>query len=283
MASVPNFVPARLKPALAQTDVILTRLTRMLTTVAGADKVLLTLYYLLKLVHPQLARLQTSRRSSGPIKQVGAIALLPRDTIVAVLNQEARNTSRLARLETGAKSLADAISDYRLFTRLWGLLSIYTWAKATYLAPPTDYAIKMIVWTQVAMGAGFQLYENLAFLALKKVLSERWAGPSEQKRWWIWSARFWAGHLTLEALRLARVKQLEDADVANRDEKNSVKDRQSLGAWRRMWYSNAAYVPIALHYSLPGGCLSDQQQGFFGLMAGVLGLGELWQTSSKVT
>ncbi len=239
-----------------RTDVFLTHLNRVLASSTGVEALLCTLSYTLLFVHSRLIRILEKRferlalafvtKASSPITGVATLAS-PR--------------TRLGELCASTKALADLIDDFRFFTRLWGLIAIYGWARENYLAPPGDAVLKTLVWAQVGVSAVFQVLENGAYLAGKGVLrGEKWVvrGP----RWMVLSNRFWLAHVLVEGLRLWRVRQLRfneefgakgevtgsrfDGDT---DGVVKVQSKALRKKWYGDFYANAGWLPLTLHWS----------------------------------
>ena len=241
---------------------------------------------------------------------------------VAAADTGLLSLTHLARLTASTKALVSLLSEVRVFMRLWGLLGIYQSAKRLYLqqqqhqsqsqtqtGPRTkahDKPLIYIAWAQLACGAAFQILENGAYLAQRGVLNGRsWTatasgeGTGKQARWWLWSARFWAGCVALEGVRLARVwqldveakkkkeksgemKRVEGAGVDGRDEKKEdeagVEEGVVDGArWWKDALVNTAYAPMTVHYSLPGGLVGDEYIAMLGMVAGGLSFKSLWE------
>lgn len=300
-STVPDTLSSSASRMRSTIDTLLVRLTRLLQSVSSSDKLLSTLYYTLLFLRPQLTRLRhfithkdtlTTIRRSGFIPQKpsdSAIALLPSETVLTILEQQTNGSvgSRVKSLEGSVSALTETIGDYRLFTRLWGLLAIYAWAKETYARPAKDDVVRRLVWGQIAASTLFQVLENVAYLASKGVVKGRFAYPRAQAQLWAWSCRFWTAHLALEAARLLRTWQITHGDALNistpskeaeqSHDGHAKRHQDELSTWRKAWYVNAAFLPVALHYSVQSGVVSDEKLGFFGLVASVVGLRQLWQ------
>ncbi|KAK0943380.1 hypothetical protein LTR29_005168 [Friedmanniomyces endolithicus] len=271
-----------------RTDVFLTHLNRVLASSTGIEAVLCTLSYTLLFVHSRLIRLLEKRyerlalaivtKTSSPITGVATITPL---------------RTRLLELCAGTKALADLIDDFRFFTRLWGLIAIYGWARENYLAPPGDAVLKTLVWAQVGVSAVFQVLENGAYLAGKGVLrGEKWVvrGP----RWMVLSNRFWLAHVLVEGLRLWRVRQLRfneefgakgGAGVSSFDGGEVKVQSEALRKkWYGDFYANAGWLPLTLHWSFEDESvvpLSDTWIGLFGMIPGLVALREVWQQTAE--
>ncbi len=272
---------------LSQFDRTATRLARVLSTPSGIDTSLLTLGYTLTLLHSRLrSRLETQlRRLALSVAKNASDALLPGETLIASLDVDEATGGRLGRLArvTGAtKAFASLIGDFRVFMRLWGLLGIYQWGRTTYIAPPKDLMVKNIQWAQVGVNAAFQFLENGAYLAQHGILNGASWTAERRAHWWLWSSRFWAAHVLLDFIRLARIRQLREQDTVSGQEKE---DKVLVKAEKEKWWKelavNAAYAPLTFHYSLEEGCLTDTWVGLLGMVAGAAGLRQLWnQTAS---
>ncbi|KAK8220082.1 hypothetical protein M8818_000498 [Zalaria obscura] len=264
----------RLNHLLTRTDATTTHLSRLFSTPSGTDTTLLTLCYTLSLLSSALKRLQSLRLST-------------KRPLLALLTPTPPTLSTLAASTTALSAL---IADYRIFARLWGLLAIYDWGRETYFSPPSDPVLRAAVWAQVAVNVAYQWYENLAYLAGKGVLRGRWGGKLREEWWWVLSSRFWMAHTALEGVRLLRVRELR-VRAEREAEAKGVKGerageeaerlrREEVRAWRRRFVVNAAWFPQTVHYSLPKGCLGDEALGLCGLVAGVLGIKQLWKDTA---
>ncbi|KAI9837400.1 MAG: hypothetical protein M1837_002988 [Sclerophora amabilis] len=247
---------------LKKADATISHLNRLLSTPSGTDRVLCTLNYtLLALLttvdnlRPLLHRFSTTPVT--PIKRLSPIT--------------ATKTHPL-------RALASLISDIRVFLRLWGLLSIYTWGRDVFVtSPPHDRALRLIAYTQVAVNAAYQTLENGAYLAQHKVL----LGWSEkaQTRAWVWSSRFWAAHTALDLVRLLRVRQLRSVKGGRNGEKVDETEEDVLGWWSEVLV-NAAYAPLTVHWSLEEGLIEEVWVGLFGSVAGLVGLRQSWRKTA---
>ncbi|KAK4546435.1 hypothetical protein LTR36_002112 [Oleoguttula mirabilis] len=218
--------------------------------------------------------------------------MLPGETVIASIEPP---RTRLSEAVASTKALADLIGDFWIFTRLWGLVSIYSWARDNYMKPPGDPALKILVWAQVGASATFQFLENGAYLASKGVLrGDNWArrGP----KWDIWGNRFWLTHVVLEGLRLLRVRQLrynEDFGAKSKqdsgtgvvvaDQEVKVQSEALRRRWHRDFYANAGWFPLTLHGSFEDARLSpvsDTWIGLCGMVPGIVGLVNVWEQTS---
>jgi hypothetical protein len=268
---------------------------KVLTTPGGTDRVLCTTTYTLQLLSAIINnRLHNATEHlANQFAANASKALSPGETLIATFEPPPIAQS-LARLSLSTKKLSTLISDYRIFVRLWGLLGIYAWGKSVYLDPPSDRVLRWIAYAQVAINTCFQTLENRAYLAGKTIIDR---DVKLQLRDWCWSSRFWCAHTTLEFVKLYRKKQIWDAEL--RAEAAAEKSGRGEGAWwrkggeealgrrreeERLWWRdlvvNAAYYPMTFHWGLQDGLLTEMQIGFLGVVAGGVGLKEVWDKTA---
>ncbi|KAK3109931.1 hypothetical protein LTR53_016304 [Teratosphaeriaceae sp. CCFEE 6253] len=285
---------ALLHRSAIRTDSFVTHLNRILASSAGVEAVLCATCYTLFFVHARLLRVLETRyeRLATALASKNSSALLSGEKTAATLGPP---RSPLVELCASTKALADLVDDFRFFTRLWGLVTIYSWARDNYSAPPGDAVLKTLIWAQVGMSATFQFLENGAYLASKGVLrGERWV--TRQPKWWVRSNRFWLAHVVLEALRLLRVRQLRyNEDFGAKAEPTGTSDVKAEGIvtvqsealkqkWHRDFYANAGWFPLTLHWSFEDAStapLSDTWIGLFGMIPGVVTLREVWEQTRE--
>ncbi|KAF1989865.1 hypothetical protein K402DRAFT_417983 [Aulographum hederae CBS 113979] len=274
---------------LTTTDTHLTRLTRLLSTPAGIDKSLTTTYYLLVLLHSRLSAHLNTRLTvlATAAAQKAAPALLPGETLFTT-TVAPPSLARLARAKEATGKLKGLISDYRIFSRLWGLLAMYAWGKSVYASPPSDPVLRFIAYAQVGVNTVYQGMENAAYLAGHNVIGG-WE-PAFLGRWWAVASRFWMAHVVLDLVRLARVRQVRLAKregVTVRDgggekkeleeEKRVVESRRREDEeWWRQFTVDAAYAPLTLHYSALK-AVPEDWIGVLGTIAGGTGLRYMWK------
>ena len=255
----------------------------LLTSSGNVDTVLLTTAYTLHLLHASLSRITSARllvAASSYVQKLADAApsaLLPGETLVATIVPAP--TSRILRTQQSVQALAGLIDDFRVFTRLWGLLRIWSWAAGLWRSPPEDAVIRTVVWTQVGASVVFQYLENCAYLASKGVLG---LGDQKIARLYAWSARLWATHVALEFVRLAREASLRDQNPSSdSDEKEQKIERvKKVTKWWRDIYVNAAWMPLTIHWSMEKGFAGEGLIAALGLVPGLMGLREAWRASS---
>ncbi|KAF2106236.1 hypothetical protein BDV96DRAFT_337631 [Lophiotrema nucula] len=281
------------------TDRTLLRLSNLLSTPAGTDSLLCTLAYTLELLRALGSQILERRLTNlaATIAEKADPLLLPGETLIASF-PASTGTRILGHFVGGSKSLAAVISEFRIFVRLWGLVGIYTWARATYNSPlpagagRKEKVLRVVAWSQILSCAAFQILENGAYLASKGVLtSQNWSGEvgkRRETRWWVWSSRFWALHVALEGVRLwtlHRYRRSAGETVEERDGEKEGKllveeSRKEDGMWRRDVVSNSAYFPMTLHWSTETGFLSDAGVGALGAVAGAALLLDNWRNAA---
>lgn len=191
----------------AAADAGITHLSRCFATPAGTDAVLLFVGYTAKALAVALGTAGERLAPSAEAVVVGVGRLPDRTVLVtsaaagSVVVSPRRLSAALALLSTSARlrALSGAISDFRTFSRLWGLLGLYAWLRRLVVTRSRS----ALAWTQLVACIAFQALENWAFLADKGVLDpprKAWGGSA--KGLYRWSARFWAVHVALELGRL---------------------------------------------------------------------------------
>lgn len=265
--------PTLLLRTLLKTDRTLLRLATLFSNPTTTDNLLCTTSYTLTLVSALLSRF-LARTPTPTTSKIPA-------------------TPTLARTSASLSALASVIADYRIFTRLWGTLGLYTWARSTYLSPSTsstsrkDTLLRACTYTSILSCIAFQVLENAAYLSSKNVLSgffESWRGEQGKKREnevWLWSSRFWALYVGVEMARLGierwyRAPSAPKDGAAKGEKEGTDKTGNDTTLWWRDLLSNAAYAPLTVHWSVDGGLLGDISVGALGAVAGGANLCVAW-------
>jgi hypothetical protein len=235
--------------------------------------------------------------------------LLPGETLIASIPAPI-GTRLLAQTSSSCKALGDALLDFHVFVRLWGVVGIFVWGRETWgegvgrsnnkREREREKVLRGITWAQIASCAMFQILENVAYLASKGVLDglPGWTGEQGKKRegkWWAWSSRFWAAHVLLEFGRLGTVWKYHghdrDAEVQAKnvqghgdgekeDKLKMAEKRREDRIWWRDVVSNAAYFPLTMHWSHEHGLLGDGGVGVCGMVAGGVLLLDAWRETA---
>lgn len=255
------------------------RLTSILSTPAGQDNLLATVGYTLQFLHANLNTLlatQLQNLASKVIKSTQDV-LAPGETLIASLPAP-KLATLLAGLSSSSKGLSELIADYRIFVRLWGLLSIYQWGKSVIFDPPSDKVLLRISLAQVSANILYQFLENLAYLGQHSIIRRT---EKQQIRDWVWSSRFWGLHVALEFVRLARLRMIWDKEpVGSDDKEGKAKRKEEVDTWWRELLINVCYAPLTVHLSVESGTLGEGWVGFLSAVAGGVALGDMWRRTA---
>jgi hypothetical protein len=270
---------------LNKTDRTIDQLSRILSTPAGTDTLLLTICYTSRLSSAVLSSISLHRLHQAAREFIEKAASLPPNTAV-ILDTSTIPSSRLLIAAGRFKALATLISDFRTFTRLWGLIGIWKWGKSTLQAPPEDVVLRQIAYAQVLAGIFYQYLENGAYLSSKGVLG--WSAE-RQGRAWLWSSRFWMTHVALNFVRLYRESSKRsnrgtvekgNTDGPKGDVVTDQAEAEWIAKWRKEMVLNMAWAPLTVHWSLENGLVSEFWIGLLGSVAGITGLRVLWKNTS---
>ena len=203
------------------------------------------------------------------------------------------------------KALSGLLSDVRAFSRLWGLLGMYFWAKRLILAkpspsgpPPPKGIDKVLAYAILSAGTVFQAMENVAYLGGKHVLP---VSPQRQRQLWLWCSRFWAlyvgldiirllrelvdGRKTRHARRVARAKaaaeNMDPAAAAEAEKTVEEEEKEWLEKWRAGFLRQCAWAPVTWHFSSKKPLLGDATIGLLGMLPGIIQIRQLWADARK--
>ncbi|KUJ11324.1 uncharacterized protein LY89DRAFT_689201 [Mollisia scopiformis] len=240
------------------TDQRITRLSKVLSTSSGVDATLTLVGYGLFFVSSQISNLEN----------LEITALTNPNASPDTLKHGPASVMKLAELGASTKTLAGMCSDFRTFTRLWGLLGVYAMAKRNYVDPPKDVVVRAVSYAQTLSLGAYYVYENGYYLAGKGVL-RGWT-VADIKRWAKTSLRMFLAYVALEFVRLYRARQLrETRKVKAVDEKDRKGIEAEEASWLRSALMNVAYTPLSMHWAFEGGMLSD---GVVGALMSAVGL-----------
>ena len=249
----------------SSTDARLTRLSKVLSTSSGVDSTLTLVGYGLALASSQIRSLETLQLKLLTKTNHGSSALL-----------------RLMELEGSLKTLASMCSDFRTFTRLWGLLGVYAMAKRNYTAPPQDQVLRIVGYGQTLSLGAYYIYENGYYLAMKGVFRS-WT-PADIQRWAKTSLRMFLAYVVLEFVRLYRVRTLRgvrklkaQASGLKDGERKAIREEEA--AWSKAALMNGAYAPLAYHWA-EGPLLSDGLVGGLMTLVGLIKFRGAWAAAA---
>jgi len=149
--------------------------------------------------------------------------------------------------------------------------------------------LRKIAYLQISVNVLYQSFENLAYLGQHKVLP---IGKKRQNSFWLGSSRFWMAYVVLEFWRLKRDWELSlkgkavDRKVDIEEDPRwyevgyVMKSKGKKSLWLKQVWSNMAYAPLTMHWSVDGGVLSPLSVGTFGTIAGIIGLHQEWNQSA---
>jgi hypothetical protein len=244
--------------SLPTTDSRVAHLNKILATSSGVDTTLTLVGYSLYFVASQIPRLEALnlRARASPLLSNNA----PKTQALA-----SGVLSPFANLAISTKTLAGMCSDFRAFTRLWGLLGVYASVRKLQSAHPADSILYGLAWSQTLSLAAYLVYENGYYLAAKGVL--RGWSAEKQKRWAKTSLRTFLVYVILDWVKLFRTRQLREEKKAKEGSVEATKEEEAV--WWRTATMDAAYTPVAMHWSSQNGMLSD---AWVGALMSVVGL-----------
>ncbi len=141
-------------------------------------------------------------------------------------------------------------------------------AKKNYVDPPKDLVLRAVSYGQTLSLGAYYVYENGYYLAGKGVL-KGWT-PEDIKKCARTSLRMFLVYVVFEFVRLYRARQLREVRKAKAvDEKERGDIAKEEEVWWRGGLVNAAYTPLAFHWSSENGLLSD---GLVGALMSLVGL-----------
>ncbi|KAI1306414.1 hypothetical protein F5Y03DRAFT_141902 [Xylaria venustula] len=301
----PKATPLPLRALLAATpsnvDALLAHLQRCLSTPSGIDTVLQITCYSSRLTAAVLTTLVQPALQRSASRLVALAAALPPSTTL-VFDAKALPSSSVAlvlSLAKRLKALSVLTSEARTILRLWGLLSMYFWARRLVLnwrqkkqSSDGDNASSSstrldasIAWSQLAACVLFQALENAVYLSAKGVLE---FAPATQGKMARWSARFWGSFVGLELVRLfyessrrARRTRAEKFAGGKTVAVVEREEREWAETWRKTLVRNVAWAPLTVHWSLEQGLVSELAVGALASIPSVIQFRDLWRRTAE--
>ncbi|KAK2786329.1 hypothetical protein FQN53_006697 [Emmonsiellopsis sp. PD_33] len=257
--------------ALSKLDVTIRRLTQLISTSAGQERVLSAIQYNSQILHYIL--------SSNAARSVSSGLRLTKPSGLPLPSQSTPAKPRLL-------ALSSVISETRTVLRLFGLVKLWSWGSATAKAPPRDPILRAIAYSQVFVNVVYQLLENIAFLSSKGIISRRIVERfGSIGKWYIWSTRAWLAHVVLDIIRLVRERILwmrrprkwTVEQLVNEGEEEEQLRWSELRERLKALLNNMAWLPLCMHWSAEEGIgIPDSLVGLLGATAGAWGLRDAW-------
>ncbi|KAJ5184272.1 Peroxin 11C [Penicillium capsulatum] len=260
-----NARTGRWRTTLSATDTTIRRINQILSTADGQESALSSVEYVASILH------HLGQSAPWLVLQIRVLAKLKRRSACHP-NREASNSSK-------CKSLSALVSETRCNLRLFGLLQLWTWGSETLRSPPADSLLYTLVMLQVISNVVYQILENVAYLASKRIASRRlvnrWGGI---EKWYLWSTRGWFGHIFLEFLVLWRQRILRASH--GRPATTVVIDStitEETRLWRKRLVNNILWAPLCIHWCLEEGIgIPEYLTSVVSVLAGAWGLRNSW-------
>jgi len=245
-------------------------MNRVLSTASGIDSTLCFVGYGLMFVSSSLENLRNSPAFRSVLSNLSHGDANKSATTKASTGGLA---AKLGDTAASAKALGGMCSDFRMAMRLWGLLKVWSGAKATYFSPPKDGVLKILAWTQLGSMAAYLVLENNYYLWSKGVIK----GVTRETMVKRLRAAIWVflSYLVLDFVRLGRVRQLRAIEQNEKEKGENVDDKDvkaRLMEQDRAWYQSLqvdlAYFPLCFGW---GGAINlpEWSYGFGGMLAGL--------------
>ncbi|CAK7216647.1 hypothetical protein SBRCBS47491_002898 [Sporothrix bragantina] len=300
----------------ANLDAFIVHLNKCMQTPAGIDAVLAAVCYGARLGSVVLNTAGGRALFHEPVRQLAAVllALPTRAGALVILTNNgvkaqtgATSTAAAAKAAAGASALVLAqrlralgtlLTEARMMLRLWGLLSMYVWARqllsqllarrraaaakkaasvveqkegeapaeAETVIPPTSTAETLVGWTQLLSCIAYQVTENWAYLASKGVLG---ATPAQQGKLYRWSSRSFSVFVVAELGRIA-------VQYAHQTTDTPEKKAQALELHKNL-VRYASLAPVMAHWGMEKGFLSDTALTILGCIPAAIQIHRTWK------
>jgi Peroxisomal biogenesis factor 11 (PEX11) len=187
------------------------------------------------------------------------------------------------------KTLATLISDTRMALRLTALLPLYVWLQELLKDNKRqDQYLRALSLTQCLSYIVYQFTENVAFLADRRVISQKWLEKKGgSTRWWMISNRAWLAGVSCDFLLLFRKAYIERESrrsARKTDEEAEILAQQSFDrAWWNDVFVASCWLPLCVHYSLQDGLkgVGTGVVGLLGFMAGIQSFMAQWAKTEQ--
>ncbi|CAM1510370.1 Fc.00g007050.m01.CDS01 [Cosmosporella sp. VM-42] len=289
IADVPPVFPKKapigavLAAAPSNFDAFISHLHRCMRTRGGTDLVLLFITYSLRLTGAVLDGLSRTALRHSARKLVALLYQLPPSSTVVLSGAPAPPLAALAlRFNVRLQALIAMLGEWRTMNRLWGLMGMYFTAKELLArkraekaeGKPSDKFNTAVEAGQIAALTAYHLFEATVWLSTKKVLA--WS-PKAQARMSAWSVKSWAAYVAMEITRMLVDRARKNKSV---DEKAEV-DVKWYENWNKEFLRTAAWAPLTVHWSLPGGLLPEIVVAFLAVYPSTGLMRDLWRSTAE--
>lgn len=295
----PSIPPAAVKTA-AHLDAFIVRLNKCLQTPSGIDAVLAIVCYTARLGSVLLNTAAGRALLHEPVYRL-AVIFASRPSIRSILVQTSGPSSLKTDAATAAlvlakrmRALGTLLTEARMMLRLWGLVSMYVWARSLLkqllakqiTAAKTQDAEKngedgdavakadepstvetLIGWTQLLTCIGYQVTENYAYLSSKGVLG---ASPAKQSSLYIWSSRSFSVYVAVELARGAY-------NIVHHGVSDTPAKKAAAIELHRNFARYASLAPVMGHWSLEKGFMNEAGLTVCGFIPAALQIHKIWQ------
>lgn len=269
---------AKAKDALspAKIDAFLVHLDRVMQTPSGSDAVLATVCYGAR-VAAVFCTTPAGRQlisAAGYLSPSALRIMSPNEASAAAQSMYKR-----------FNALGSLTSELRTMTRLWGMLSMYVWARALVrqlmarkknrkskdpVVAATSTATTFVAWTQLVSCVAYQVLENVAYLGQRGILPMPDAVQASAYRW---SSRSFLVYIAAELGRLA-------AALAGQGGSSDA-DLRAKFELKRSAMRYTAFAPMTVHWGMEKGFLGESAVALLGCVPAVLQLHKVWHETAK--
>lgn len=287
MAPPHKGVAAALSPA--RLDAFLVRLNDVMQTPSGSDAVLATVCY--------------GARTASVLLTAAAGRQLVGDAVALGLAKRLR-------------ALGSLMAEMRMMTRLWGMLSMYVWArqllqqllaqkksksksqskskgKGKDKDTAANIADTIVAWSQLISCSAYQVLENGAFLAQHGILP---LPPAVQTTAYLWSSRAFCVYVAVELGRLAAALAASHGALAaalaaaatgttstgTTNTTNTTttaitsEKRAEIVELQRSAMRYMAFAPATINWSMQKGFLGEPAVTMLGMVPAALQIHKIW-------
>lgn len=202
---------------------------------------------------------------------------------IQLRNRPKPATTRTIPTQSRLLALSRLMSETRYTLRLLGLFQIWTRAARILRYPSTDRTLYALDLLQVILDVVYQALENVGYLASKGVMLkcfvDQWGGIN---KWYLWSRRFFFGHILLQFVSLWREDAVRKRRIDRKAEKGDTGLQAEIRTWKKRLINNICWAPLFLHLSFEKGIgFPDKLSGALGAAAGAWGFYDMWAATSR--